>query len=150
MKEGSDTKEYTSPGLRKKHAQDVQKADAAAMMASAKQGKRPEKKGRYGGNMSTEGVIDEASGTTHADNTYDDDHKGSSTGHHIDALHTMHKKDKHPGVRFHTAQGDSDPHAVSISHDSPARKSKTFMAHVKKLASVPHVAEEVISDKLEE
>jgi hypothetical protein len=61
MKEGSDTKEYTSPGLRKKHAQDVQKADAAAMMASAKQGNRPEKKGRYGGNMSSEEVIDELS-----------------------------------------------------------------------------------------
>ena len=62
MKEGSDTKEYTSPGLRKKHAQDVQQADATAMMVSAKQGKRPEKKGRYGGNMSTEGVIDEGVG----------------------------------------------------------------------------------------
>ena len=92
-----------------------------------------------------ESFIDEAqssSGTTHADDTYDDDHKGPSTGHHIDALHAMHKKDKHPGVKFHTAQGDSDPHAVSISHDSPARKSKTFMAHVKKLASVPHINEE--------
>ena len=80
------------------------------------------------------------------DDTYDDDHKGPSTGHHIDALHAMHKKDKHPGVKFHTAQGDSDPHAVSISHDSPARKSKTFMAHVKKLASVPHVNEEKVEE----
>ena len=98
------------------------------------------------GYIHTENLAIESSGTTHADDTYDDDHKGPSTGHHIDALHAMHKKDKHPGVKFHTAQGDSDPHAVSISHDSPARKSKTFMAHVKKLASVPHVNEEKVEE----
>ena len=108
--------------------------------------KDKEKKGYIHTENVEEDAIAEASGTTHADDTYDDDHKGPSTGHHIDALHAMHKKDKHPGVKFHTAQGDSDPHAVSISHDSPARKSKTFMAHVKKLASVPHVNEEKVEE----
>lgn len=88
-----------------------------------------------------EEVIDEASGTTHADNTYGG--SGPSTGHHVDALHAMHKKNKYAGVRFHTAQGDSDPHAVSISKDSPARSDKSFMGKVKKLRSVPHVSEEV-------
>ena len=84
-------------------------------------------------------------GTTHADNTYGG--SGRSTGHHIDAAHAMHKKNKYAGVRFHTAQGDSDPHAVSISNDSPARNDKSFMGKVKKLRNVPHVNEETVVDK---
>ena len=79
---------------------------------------------------------------TYSDNTYaDGDHKLNS--HHLDSAHAMHKKSNHAGVKFHTAMGDDEPHAVTVNKGSPALKDKKFMGHVKKLTKMNEGHDEI-------
>lgn len=67
------------------------------------------------------------------------------TGLAMDAIHDAHKENKFKGVKFHTAMGDDEPHAVTVSKDSDLHKHAAAK-HLKKL--LPEAIERKADSKL--
>ncbi len=75
--------------------------------------------------------------TSHYDDRYDDifDHPmHSQTAAALDAIYDAHQKNNFKGVEFHIAQGDTEPHAVTVSKDSNLH-NHAAAKHLKNLMS---------------